>query len=56
MTSEIDKITRIKAVEIRIGDKFSLTLQNVDGSFRVTMRDNLVVSSKKRVHIQNSHH
>lgn len=44
MTEEVDKITRIKEVEIRVGKLLYLTLQNIDGTFRVKMSDNLKVS------------
>ena len=46
MNPEVDMITRIKEVEIKIGDKFQLTLQRIDGTFRVLMRDYVMVNKK----------
>ena len=44
MSSKIEKIARIDEVEIKIGEKFKITLQNIKGSFRVSMRDYVMVS------------
>ena len=43
MSSKIEKIARIHEVEVKIGEKFKITLQNIKGSFRVSMRDYVMV-------------
>lgn len=45
MGPEIDKITRIQLIEIKIGESYEVLLQkDANGSFRVTMRDFVMVS------------
>jgi hypothetical protein len=51
MTKESDKITRITEVEIKIGEKFTLILQSIEGTFRVKMSDYIMVSLKNTLEI-----